>query len=163
RSPSRLRHQRPASPSMKPSTACASPTRIGISKTSRAPRRSPGSGRRETKRRHSSPTSPAVMPWCSVSPSSQLRQAIRCATSPETETFLDTTAWLYEPRSGDAAPTPLFGPLLDKTLGLARLDVAQVIFAPDSRWMVARTTDTTVPEGRLFVAPVSALAEAKIV
>jgi len=83
--------------------------------------------------------------------------------APETETFLDTTAWLYEPRSGDAAPTPLFGPLLDKTLGLARLDVAQVIFAPDSRWMVARTTDTTVPEGRLFVAPVSALAEAKIV
>ena len=57
----------------------------------------------------------------------------------------------------------MFGPLVDKTLGLARLDVAQVIFAADSRWMVARTTDTTVPEGRLFVAPLSALGDAKIV
>jgi len=84
------------------------------------------------------------------------------AGTPETETFLDTTAWLYEPRRSDATPTPLFGPLVDKTLGLARLDVAQVIFAADSRWMVARTTDTTVPEGRLFVAPLSALGDAKI-
>jgi prolyl oligopeptidase len=82
--------------------------------------------------------------------------------TPDTETFLDTTAWLYEPGRPDAAPTPLFGPLVDKTLGLARLDVAQVIFAADSRWMVARTTDTTVPEGRLFVAPLAALGSAKI-
>ena len=85
------------------------------------------------------------------------------AGTPQTETFLDTTAWLYEPRRDGATPTPLFGPLVDKTLGLARLDVAQVVFATDSRWMIARTTDTTVPEGRLFVAPLSALADAKIV
>ena len=82
--------------------------------------------------------------------------------APDTETFLDTTVWLLEPGRPDAAPTPLFGPLVDKSLGLERLDVAQVIFAADSRWMIARTTDTTVPEGRLFVAPVAALGEAKI-
>jgi prolyl oligopeptidase len=90
----------------------------------------------------------------------QVRQL--AAGSPETETFLDTTTWLYEPMRRDATPTPLFGPLVDKTLGLARLDVAQVIFAADSRWMVARTTDTTVPEGRLFAAPISALGNEKI-
>ena len=82
--------------------------------------------------------------------------------TPNTETFLDTTAWLYEPGRPGATPTPLFGPLVDKTLGLERLDVARVIFAADSRWMVARTTDTTVPEGRLFVAPLAALGSAKI-
>jgi prolyl oligopeptidase len=80
----------------------------------------------------------------------------------ETETFLDTTAVLYEPGRPGAMPTPLFGPLVDTALRLERLDVAQVIFAPDSRWMVARTTDTTVPEGRLFVAPLSALGATKI-
>jgi prolyl oligopeptidase len=82
--------------------------------------------------------------------------------TPDTETFLDTTVWLFEPGRPGAAPTPLFGPLVDKTLGLERLDVGQVIFAADSRWMIARTTDTTVPEGRLFVAPLAALGESKI-
>jgi prolyl oligopeptidase len=82
--------------------------------------------------------------------------------TPDTETYLDSTTWLFEPGRAGAAPTPLFGPLVDKTLGLERLDVAQVIFAADSRWMIARTTDTTVPEGRLFVAPLAALGEAKI-
>ena len=39
----------------------------------------------------------------------------------------------------------------------SRLDVGQLVFAPDSPYMLVRTTDTTVPEGRLFIAPVAAL------
>ncbi|MEO5732114.1 MAG: hypothetical protein ABIN96_17750, partial [Rubrivivax sp.] len=34
--------------------------------------------------------------------------------------------------------------------------------APGSRWMVARTTDTTLPEGRLFVAPVAQPGRKKV-
>jgi prolyl oligopeptidase len=36
--------------------------------------------------------------------------------------------------------------------------VAQVLFSPDSGYMVARTTDTTSPEGKLFAAPLAALS-----
>ena len=35
--------------------------------------------------------------------------------------------------------------------------MAELITAPGSRWVVARTTDTTVPEGKIFVAPVAQL------
>ena len=82
------------------------------------------------------------------------------AGTPETETFLDSTVFLL--RLGQPHARPIFGPLVNKDLGLARLDVAQVMFAPDSRYMIARTTDTTVPEGGLYVAPVAELQRKSI-
>ena len=78
--------------------------------------------------------------------------------APDTETYLDTTVVVLDLAQPKAEPRPVFGRELLPSLGLARLDVGAVFFSPDSRWMVARTTDTTVPEGRLFVAPVAALA-----
>lgn len=56
------------------------------------------------------------------------------------------------------APRAIFGPQLTKDLGLDRLDVGGLHVVPGSRWAVVRTTDTTVPEGKLFVAPLSSLA-----
>ncbi len=84
------------------------------------------------------------------------------AGAPDTETFLDTTVFVIEPRTAGAAPRPLFGPLVNPELRLDRLDVGEVVFAPDSRYMIARTTDTTLPEGRLYVAPVAQLRAATI-
>jgi prolyl oligopeptidase len=77
--------------------------------------------------------------------------------TPDSETYMDTSVLLLDRDRPDAAPRPLFGPLVDPRLGLDRLDVGEVMFSPGSRWMIARTTDTTVPEGRIFVAPLSAL------
>jgi len=79
--------------------------------------------------------------------------------SPPTETYLDST--VYHWRLG-AKPAPLFGPLVNKDLKLDRLDVASVRFDPSSRFMLARTTDTTVPEGKLFVARVAELGKPKV-
>ncbi len=77
--------------------------------------------------------------------------------APDTETYLDTTVYLLDcEHPGDPA-RPLFGPLVNKALKLDRLDVASLEFSPDSSWMLARTTDTTVHEGKLFVAPLSEL------
>ena len=82
--------------------------------------------------------------------------------TPDTETYLDSTVFRIEPRSARAVPRPLFGPLVNPELKLDRLDVGEVIFAPGSPYMVARTTDTTLPEGRLYVAPVAQLARQRI-
>jgi prolyl oligopeptidase len=84
------------------------------------------------------------------------------AGSPPTETFLDTTVFLLQVRADAKTARPLFGPLVNKALKLDRLDVAQVSFDPGSRFMLARTTDTTVPEGKLFVAPVADLAKPQV-
>lgn len=84
------------------------------------------------------------------------------AGSPPTETFLDTTAFLLRVGAPERSARPLFGPLVNQDLKLDRLDVAGVNFDPTSRFMVARTTDTTVPEGKLFVAPVADLARKTI-
>jgi prolyl oligopeptidase len=83
--------------------------------------------------------------------------------TPDTETYLDSTVYLLKAGEPADRAKPLFGPLVNKHLGLERLDVASVAFAPDSDYMVARTTDTTVPEGRIFVAPLKALGQADIV
>ena len=80
----------------------------------------------------------------------------------ETETYLDSRVmWLKlgEPQSKAMA---VFGPGVTKNLGLARLDVGSILFSPDSPWMVARTTDTTLPEGLLFVAKVADLGKANV-
>ncbi len=76
---------------------------------------------------------------------------------PETEVYLDSRVmW----RSVDrGAARPVFGRLLNPRLKLERLDTAEIHTAPGSRWMAARTTDTTVPEGKLFVAPLATLGK----
>lgn len=67
-----------------------------------------------------------------------------------TETYMD--ARVMWQRLGAARPQPVFGPTVTRRLGLDRLDVAQLLTVPGSRWVVARTTDTTVPEGKLYAA-----------
>jgi prolyl oligopeptidase len=84
------------------------------------------------------------------------------AGAPATETFLDSTVFMLKVGDDAAKARPLFGPLVNPELKLDRLDVAQVMFSPGSPYMLARTTDTTAPEGRLLVAPVAALNDAKI-
>lgn len=79
--------------------------------------------------------------------------------APETDTYKD--ARVFRQAVGGAA-TPVFGPTVTRTLGLDRLDVGEIITVPGSAWMVARTTDTTVPEGKLFVAPLSQLGQARV-
>ncbi|MEP7295920.1 MAG: prolyl oligopeptidase family serine peptidase [Burkholderiales bacterium] len=84
------------------------------------------------------------------------------AGAPETETFLDSTVFHLKLGRPEREARALFGPLVNPALKLDRLDVAGVMFDPGSRYMIARTTDTTVPEGKLFVAPVAALARGQI-
>jgi len=84
------------------------------------------------------------------------------AGAPDTETFLDTTVFLLKVGQPASRARPLFGPLVDTSLKLERIDVGSIYFAPGGRYMVARTTDTTVPEGKLFVAPVASLASRRI-
>ena len=82
---------------------------------------------------------------------------LRQPGEPETEFYLDSQVmWLP---LGDTVSKPVFGPTVTRTLGLDRLDVAEVFFSPDSQWMVARTTDTTLPEGKVFVAPIGQLGQ----
>lgn len=84
------------------------------------------------------------------------------AGTPDTETFLDTTAFVLNTRGRNAKPRALFGPLVNKSLNMDRLDVAEVVFAPDCHHMIARTSDTTLPEGRLYVAPLAELHQKQI-
>ncbi|MBC7618123.1 MAG: S9 family peptidase [Candidatus Saccharibacteria bacterium] len=78
---------------------------------------------------------------------------------PESEAYLDSRVmWLKAGTAPDQAQA-VFGPTVTKDLGLARLDVATLIFAPGSPWVIARTTDTTLPEGFLFVAKAADLGE----
>jgi len=84
----------------------------------------------------------------------------------ETEYYMDSRVFLLRLASAGASvgrPVAVFGRQDTPTLALDRLDVAELITAPGSRWVVARTTDTTVPEGKLFVAPVAQLGRPGIV
>ena len=80
---------------------------------------------------------------------------------PETDSYKD--ARVMWQRVGTSAPAqPVFGPTVTRSLGLDGLDVAALITVPGSPWVVARTTDTTVPEGKLFVAPLAQLSRADL-
>ena len=81
----------------------------------------------------------------------------------ETETYLDSKVMWRTVGKPAAQAVPVFGPTVTKGLGLARLDVGSLSFSPDSRWMLARTTDTTLPEGLLFVAKAADLGKSKLV
>ncbi|MDP2007965.1 MAG: prolyl oligopeptidase family serine peptidase [Rubrivivax sp.] len=76
---------------------------------------------------------------------------------PVVETYMDARV-LWQ-RLGAAKATPVFGPTVTPRLGLVRLDVAQLHTVPGSRWVVARTTDTTVPEGKLYAARLADLGK----
>ncbi|MBQ0959792.1 S9 family peptidase [Ideonella sp. 4Y11] len=98
----------------------------------------------------------ALVHWTPDSRALTYNQLRRLPPSADpTEFYLDSTVYLQ--RLGEAKPQPIFGRLLRHDLGIDRLDVAGVQFQAGSRFMVARTTDTTVPEGRIFVAPLSDL------
>ncbi len=77
---------------------------------------------------------------------------------PETEFYMDSRVLMVPVNGGTA--TPVFGRTVTTRLGLERLDYAELITEPGSRWVVARTTDTTVPEGKMFVASVASLGRA---
>lgn len=79
------------------------------------------------------------------------------ADAPDSEFYMDSTVYRLAINDAGAEPQPLFGPLVNPKLELQRLDVGSVQFDPNSRWMLARTTDTTHPEGKLFIAPIAAL------
>lgn len=78
--------------------------------------------------------------------------------APETDTYMDARVLLRRVAAGGSS-TPLFGPTVTRSLKLDRLDVGEVIVVPGSRWAVARTTDTTVPEGKMFVTPLASLGK----
>ena len=81
---------------------------------------------------------------------------------PESEAYLDSRV-MWQKLGAKAAPAQaVFGPTVTKNLGLARLDVAELIVQPGSPWMIARTTDTTLPEGFLFVAKVADLGKPNV-
>jgi prolyl oligopeptidase len=80
----------------------------------------------------------------------QLRQLPE-GTDPA-ETYKDTTVFHLRVGDAESRAKPVFGPLVNPELKLDRLDVAEVAFAPGSDFVLARTTDTTNPEGNLFVA-----------
>ena len=80
----------------------------------------------------------------------------------DTETYLDSRVLWLKLGQAQTQAKPVFGPTITRDLGLARLDVGAITFAPGSPWMVARTNDTTVPEGFLFVAHVDDLKLAHI-
>lgn len=76
--------------------------------------------------------------------------------APETEVYMDSRVFLLRL----AAPgklVPVFGRIDRPELALDRIESGELITAAGSPWVVARTTDTTVPEGKLFVAPVAQL------
>ncbi|GAC1533341.1 MAG: prolyl oligopeptidase family serine peptidase [Ramlibacter sp.] len=87
----------------------------------------------------------------------QLRQLK--AEDAETETYLDSQVMWQRLGAPASKARAIFGPTVNQQLGLARLEVGSILVVPGSPWMVARTTDTTVPEGSLFIAPVAAIGQ----
>jgi prolyl oligopeptidase len=81
---------------------------------------------------------------------------------PETETYLDTKVMWLKVGAPESEAKAVFGPTVNKQLGLARLDVGELVFTPGSPWVIARTTDTTQREGSLFVARVEDLGRSDV-
>ncbi|MFT3817540.1 MAG: prolyl oligopeptidase family serine peptidase [Rubrivivax sp.] len=77
--------------------------------------------------------------------------------APESEFYLDSAVLVIDARQPRRAPRAVFGPLVNPELRLDRLDVGALRFAPGSPYAVLRSTDTTVPEGKIFVAPLAEL------
>lgn len=80
----------------------------------------------------------------------------------ESEFYLDSKVMWLKVGAPESEAAAVFGPTVTKQLGLVRLDVGSITFAPGSPWMIARTTDTTLPEGKLFVARVDELGAGEV-
>ena len=85
----------------------------------------------------------------------QLRQLT--AQDAASETYLDSAVYML--RLGDAPEQAraLFGPTINRDLGLQRLDNGRLLFAPGSPWVIAATNDTTQAEGSVLIARVEDL------
>jgi prolyl oligopeptidase len=90
----------------------------------------------------------------------QLRQL--GAEEAESEFYLDSKVMWLKVGAPASDAKAVFGPTVNKQLALARLDVGALVFTPASPWVVARTTDTTHPEGSLFLARVSDFGQGEI-
>jgi prolyl oligopeptidase len=88
-------------------------------------------------------------------------QALRPG-QPETDTYKNSRVLWQRVGARAAAAKPVFGPRVTPKLGLDPIDNGELITVPGSPWLLARTTDTTVPEGNLFVAPLAQLGQANI-
>src|SRR6478609_1361623 len=80
------------------------------------------------------------------------------AEDPATEQYLDSAVHLLKVGEPADRARAVFGPTVNRDLGLRRLDNARLLFTPGSRWVVAATNDTTQKEGSVFVARVDELA-----
>ena len=86
----------------------------------------------------------------------QLRQLT--AQDAASETYLDSAVYML--RLGDAPEQAraLFGPTINRDLGLQRLDNGRLLFAPGSPWVIAASNDTTQADGAVLIARVEDLA-----
>jgi prolyl oligopeptidase len=80
----------------------------------------------------------------------------------ESEFYLDTKVMWLKVGAPASEAKAVFGPTVNRQLGLVRLDVGTLLFTPGSPWVIARTTDTTHLEGSLFVARVSDFGHGEI-
>jgi prolyl oligopeptidase len=78
---------------------------------------------------------------------------------PESEAYMDSRVLLHTVGDAPEQAVAVFGPTVTRNLGLARLDVGSLLFTPGSPWVIARTTDTTLPEGFLFLGRVADLGK----
>lgn len=87
---------------------------------------------------------------------------VRTVEDADTETYLDSRVMWLRLGQDESQARAVFGPTVSAQLGLARLEVGVILFTPGSRWMIARTNDTTQKEGSLFLAQVSDLGLAQV-
>lgn len=78
---------------------------------------------------------------------------------PESEAYMDSRVMLHTVGEAADKAVAVFGPTVTRNLGLGRLDVGSLLFVPGSPWVIARTTDTTLPEGFLFLGRVADLGK----
>ncbi|MDQ6880764.1 MAG: prolyl oligopeptidase family serine peptidase [Pseudomonadota bacterium] len=91
----------------------------------------------------------------------QLRQLT--AEDAASETYLDTAVYMLKIGDAPQQARAVFGPTVNRDLGLQRLDNARLLFAPGSPWVIAATNDTTQREGSVFVAGVEQLRSGRAV
>lgn len=80
----------------------------------------------------------------------------------ESEFYLDSKVMWMKVGAPASEAKAVFGPTVNKQLGLVRLDVGSLVFTPGSPWVVARTTDTTQLQASLFLARVSDFGQGEI-
>ena len=78
---------------------------------------------------------------------------------PETDHYKNSRVLWQRVGARAAEARPVFGPTVTPTLKLDAIDNGEILTVPGSPWMVARTTDTTEPEGNLFAAPLAQLGK----